>query len=668
MLFDYLLTRFKPHPRYAQNPDYRPDVDGLRALAVMLVVLFHLGMAGLPGGYVGVDMFFVISGYLITGHIYREVVAGHFSFSGFYERRVRRLAPGMLSMLLLTLLLSVLALSPKDLIRAAESSVASLLFVANIFFYQKQDYFATDSDTNPLLHMWSLGVEEQFYLLWPLLLVLLFRRGNLRIVWGVVGALALLSLGAAIRLGHTDSAAAFYLMPTRLFEFAIGAALVWLPEIRQWRKPISDALVILGLVCIGLSVAKFNQHTPFPSYAALLPCLGTALIIYAGRDPVVRMFLGHPALAYIGRFSYELYLFHWPLIVLTRYLTFGDVTPRDNALVLLASFGISMLTYHCISSPLRFGFATTPRRRQNFLLGTLVVAIAMLGAATIIKLQKGLPQRVNHAATEAAQNPGEFHKSQFGGAGYTENTILTLGTPGAPPQFLLIGDSFAAQYAVALSEFLAARHQSAQTYFLNGCLIAPEVSVHDRGQLEEDCAGMHARTMALLQQSNLPVIFAQSWTSYKNSLLRRDGTRMEFPTESNDAYYDYMITVIDQMRTAIAPRKLVVIGIAPGITEQKALSRCFDIPSYLPTRCLADVSSPEAARQHGQEFNRAAAAYVKAHPDVTFINPRDAFCRDGQCYAIRSQKVYYSDNVHFTKDGARAMLKYHEATFTAIHP
>jgi peptidoglycan/LPS O-acetylase OafA/YrhL len=318
---------------------YRPEIDGLRAIAVMAVVLFHLGIEPLAGGFVGVDVFFVISGYLITQLILARVARGDFSLAGFYLRRIRRLLPPLLATVAATFAAAALLLNPYDFAPFARSALAAMVSVSNIVFYAEAGYWDADSEFKPLLHTWSLGVEEQFYLAWPALLLLLWRlRGRLPL-GAALGGLAAVSAAVTVWYTGVDASAAFFLSPFRVFQFATGAALPFLlatgPGGRLGaRDAVARGALALGLLLVLASVLGLDGDTLYPGWAALLPTVGSALVLFgaaapAAGGPLLRA-LRHPLSTWLGKVSYALYLVHWPVVALYRYHTGSALAPFEQ--------------------------------------------------------------------------------------------------------------------------------------------------------------------------------------------------------------------------------------------------------------------------------------------------------------------------------------------------
>src|SRR5271170_3095038 len=319
-----LMTMTNPSP--VNRPRYRPEIDGLRALAILPVLLFHYRVSPFRGGFVGVDVFFVISGYLITQLIEAERREGRFSIARFYERRVRRIFPALFVMLTAATIAAAFILFPVDLVRYANSLLATAGFAANFEFWREAGYFDVAAAEKPLLHLWSIAVEEQFYLVFPALL-LLFQSRRVAITL----AIFVLSFAFAVwGVIHAPSAA-FYLLPGRAWELMLGAllALHAVPFIeRRW---IREALAVTGIALIAIAVFGYSKDTPFPGAAALLPCLGAALVIYSSVPGITSAsaVLSLPPLVFVGRISYSLYLWHWPLYVFARYFSFRDPPPGE---------------------------------------------------------------------------------------------------------------------------------------------------------------------------------------------------------------------------------------------------------------------------------------------------------------------------------------------------
>jgi peptidoglycan/LPS O-acetylase OafA/YrhL len=325
--------------------DYRADIDGLRAVAVLAVIAYHAFPQALPGGFVGVDVFFVISGYLITGIVAREIAAGRFSLKAFYARRARRILPALAVVLAFALAAGWWVLSPKQLETLCRHVIGGVTFSSNLVLWKESGYFDSDAALKPLLHLWSLAIEEQFYLAWPLVLLAFWR-------WrvGLTVAIVVASLGACIVLSRESAATAFFLPHTRAWELLAGAMLVWLPPLAaRWRHAASG----LGALAIAGACVLYDGSLTYPGALALAPTLGAALLIAAGPSAALNRALSRPAAAWLGRISYPLYLWHWPLLVFALiYNGYDPLSAPQIAAVLAVTLLLSALTHVVVERPI----------------------------------------------------------------------------------------------------------------------------------------------------------------------------------------------------------------------------------------------------------------------------------------------------------------------------
>jgi peptidoglycan/LPS O-acetylase OafA/YrhL len=352
---------------------YRPEIDGLRAIAVMLVLHFHAFPEAIPGGYIGVDVFFVISGFLITGIIARELDRKRFSLLGFYDRRIKRIFPALTVVLGTVLVLGWFSMLPADFARLGSDVFASAAFSANIALLLQSGYFDVESAKKPLLHLWSLGIEEQFYLLWPLLLMLAVRF-RLSIL-AVTFTLGVASFVLNLALIGVNPVATFYLPFTRAFELLAGAALAlgW-GSISQTAAS-SNGRAIVGLVLIAVPAGLLHSHSAFPGWWALLPVGGSALLLSAPDAWLCRVVFASKPMVWIGLISYPLYLWHWPLLVFFAIIKFSPLTLLERELILLASVLLAWMTYRFIEQPVRFGKAS-PRKVYSLCASLVLMAVA----------------------------------------------------------------------------------------------------------------------------------------------------------------------------------------------------------------------------------------------------------------------------------------------------
>ena len=455
--------------RSAVAAEYRPDIDGLRALAVVPVILFHAGLSWFPGGFVGVDVFFVISGYLITSILWRDISAGNYSLVKFYERRVRRIAPALLVMLAATTVAVWFSFLPRDLAEYSRSLIATLAFASNIYFYQSIDYFSSAADLKPLLHTWSLAVEEQFYIVFPVALYLLSRfRQPVLIAILVLAAAA--SLAGSIMTTASNPDAAFYLPFSRMWELLCGSLLALTPATRrQWLS--RDAIGWLGIALIAAAVFMFSDATPFPGAAALLPCLGAVAVIAAGRGSSARA-LGAFPVRFVGKISYSLYLWHWPILALYRYHYGKALSPTALAGILAATFALSYLSWRYIEGPWRRRADWWTRGRIFGCAGAAAAAFALLAVAlpSIDGIYDRFPPNVSRLIQGATDiNPLRDRCDRPSVARIQAGEMCKLGAKDVSPTFALLGDSIGDALMPGIQRAAEANHTAGVALTYSGC-------------------------------------------------------------------------------------------------------------------------------------------------------------------------------------------------------
>jgi peptidoglycan/LPS O-acetylase OafA/YrhL len=379
---------------------YRPEIDGLRAIAVLSVIAFHAFPDFITGGFVGVDIFFVISGFLITGILLKQLASERFSYVDFYSRRARRILPALCLVLSACLLVGYIALLPEELANLGRHMAAAAAFAANLSFWQESGYFAPASEFQPLLHLWSLGIEEQFYLVWPVVLCFAWRwKRNLGLV---AVTLTAASFALNVSLTHVDPTTAFYLPLSRFWELGLGCALAIFknvsprilppkcpnPSRPRSLRPLFRHAPLLGVALIGICLFTFNDRTAFPGVAAALPTAGALLILASEQPSWFRQHvLTSRVLVFVGLISYPLYLWHWPILSFEAILHAGMAQPVYRVAAIVLSALLAMLTYWYLEVPIR-------HRREpsiGILLAGGAFAIGVIGAA--IMLRQGLPSR-----------------------------------------------------------------------------------------------------------------------------------------------------------------------------------------------------------------------------------------------------------------------------------
>lgn len=382
------------------SPNYRPDVDGLRAIAILAVIGFHVSPMYFPGGFVGVDVFFVISGYLISTIIIDSLQQARFSLCEFYFRRIKRIFPALSLVLGATLIFGFLLLMPDELSNLGKSVAAGAAFLSNLVLWQEANYFDSSAELKPLLHIWSLGIEEQFYLIYPWMVLLIWKFRPYLVY--LLGAVAVLSFALNLLFVSAHPVATFYLPPTRFWELMFGCILAYTQQTEGTRPLLfltkekinrfSNIQPVVGLFLLLAGVVFLNKEVTYPGILALIPIIGTVLLISANpKSWINRAVIGHPTAVFIGRISYPLYLWHWPLLSFARTLNSGDPSPQQKIGIVATSFMLAWATYRFVEQPIRVGKTIRSKRTISVILMSTMALIAIGGLVTY--KANGFPSR-----------------------------------------------------------------------------------------------------------------------------------------------------------------------------------------------------------------------------------------------------------------------------------
>jgi peptidoglycan/LPS O-acetylase OafA/YrhL len=511
-----LLTPSVAPPAHRKGV-YRPDIDGLRAIAIISVIAFHARVALCSGGFVGVDVFLVISGYLIGSLVYREVREGRFSFLHFYERRAKRILPALLSVLLVCNVLAFVLLSPLELRDYCAQSFSAVASSSNIFYWLRSNYFNPVTALKPLLMTWSLGIEEQFYLLFPLTLVLLHTRAK-RYVFAVVGGTCAVSFILCVACVNMYPAAAFYLLPMRAWEFGLGV-LIAVREVQQdgpvqLSAAAANVVAWLGLAMIIAPVLVYSEGTRFPGFAALLPTAGASCLINSRDSFINRRLLASRPMVFIGLVSYSWYLWHWPLLSFARIVCGGLISVPRAVGIALASLALAIGSYYWIEQPFRSSTTATGRIFAGY-----AIVLIVLGAIPLIGYSRaGWPDRV----PELVQVEKTVRQ--------TENNICLAGydvsTPqlkapclveSAGPKLALLGDSHAAALGTAMRQLAIGHGYGFEELTKAACPPLPSAPFHwaQRPTFEATCSSFNRAVFQqmMTDRSITIIVLAGSWSS-----------------------------------------------------------------------------------------------------------------------------------------------------------
>jgi len=636
---------------------YRPDIDGLRAFAIVPVVFFHYRIAPFAGGFVGVDVFFVISGFLITSLIYREASKGRFSIVDFYERRIRRIFPALFTVLAFTAVASFAILLPDDLRTYGKSLGATALFASNFEFLREASYFDAAADLKPLLHTWSLAVEEQYYLLFPPLIMLLALRSR-GLAFAVIAALTVAFLALAIWLVAVDRPLAFYLLPGRAWELFLGASLA-LAALPALQTGVADALGAIGLALIGWSVFRFTGVTPFPGLASIPPCGGAALLILAGsggRSLTARL-LSTPPLVFIGKISYALYLWHWPLFVFGGYYALTrPLGPLEKAGLIGVSFILATLSWRFVERPFRI--RPSPIGRHALFVGGACAMAAAVALGALAVATRGAPERFSPAVRRLLAVTTE----QKAGRPLTNSppavrpsNLTEVGHGAAPPSFLLWGDSLASVLSPAVEA--AADDRGRTGYFAEHNACPPLAGVTPQDHPECGPFNDAAMRVALSPQVR-EVILVSRWALNAEGSGPGDARRVVLidPAGAARSRPDNHALFEQALEGTVA--RLRAAGKAVILVHSTA-EIGWPVPQTLAKAEILGVQPP-AAPTKSQYLARQAFVFavfdrIKARQGVTIVRPDLVLCPIVCLVETGGRPIYFDDH-HLDRLGALQLV------------
>lgn len=490
---------------------FRTDIEGLRAVAILLVIGAHFAIPGMQAGFVGVDIFFVISGYLITSILLREhKETGKIALSRFYANRFRRLFPALALMLIITSFAAYNLLPNTQNLTHSLAAAASIIWLSNIFFtFSDVNYFSEDLSNNLYLHTWSLGVEEQFYLIWPLLLLAIIfvttSKNKARTLTAFLFFIVLVSFSLNLLLTEKNPNFAFYMMPTRAWQFAIGA-LTWV--LQDKIKLQNTAFEIAAFLLVICSLMLISSNSPYPGFLASLPTLATALLLWAGRSTssITNRALSIPLMQWVGRISYSWYLWHWPVLILGEYLLPIKGNLNNTLFAITLSLLLAVITHYLIENPIRFGRAK--RLKARWQIGITIVAMVVLNSQflrwnTLSQIQ--LEASENTTYIKAINDIPFFYQDGCDDWYHSDELKpCTYGSTNAPKTAVLWGDSIGAQWFPTLTEAYSAEEWKIVVLTKSSCPIIDESYFYQRiGREYSECASWRKKATKWLQEQHI---------------------------------------------------------------------------------------------------------------------------------------------------------------------
>ncbi|GAA5181431.1 acyltransferase family protein [Acinetobacter kookii] len=643
------------------NFSYRADIDGLRAIAVLLVIFNHVGLSFFSGGYIGVDVFFVISGYLITIILTHDIQSKRFSIARFYKKRVVRLAPAYFTVLSVVSIIAWQVMLPGELTEYFDSVMYATLLMANIYMRNEVgDYFSQDAEGIPLLHLWSLGVEEQFYIFWPLLLLLFAGKVSRKYMWAVVTAFIVALLLYAQHKLTQNAAKAYYSMPVRAFELLIGALIGFLPQLKLPKK-LLQSLIWGGLVVLFATAVYFDKQTPFPGAMALIPCLATALIIYLGQSsPSSNILLSNRFSTWVGRISYPLYLWHWPIIVLFG-IYMRPLNVENQVVIVLLSILLAFLTYQLIEKPSkRFVMAAN---YKVIVIGFLMPALSFIAIAKTVNLNEGFPDRFPqsvYSKQEAMLSYAHVIRNKCmdieDPKALPDQEDCVLGKPKADIDFLLIGDSHANGYSAMLDVWAKDANlrgydiTQSSTFYLPG-VQRSEANFNRWTKLDKFAFRNEAITAHLAKTHYPTIILAGSYVPYFGDEVKLEDGKHHSNAEIFKTGFMKALEIAYQ-----SSDQVILLNDVPRLDRDGVPADCNLRNEILNTQAPCTVSRKNYEAQLLQ-FNRIVAEAKQKYPDLKIIDPTRVICNQQTCKIMINDVPLYrnKDSNHINDQGSRQL-------------
>jgi peptidoglycan/LPS O-acetylase OafA/YrhL len=642
---------------------YRPDIDGLRALAVIAVIIFHCYSFAIPSGYVGVDIFFVISGFLITKIILKDQQLGNFSFAKFYLRRIRRIFPALFFMLFCSFILAFITLPSGDMLWFSRGFYYASLQISNLFFQRGVDYFNEERNFEPLLHTWPLGVEEQFYLLTPFILLSLFRfsKNKKAPLFGLV-ALSLVSLVCSEYLVNTNQKIAFYSLLSRFWELGIGCLLAFSKE-NKLSSAKNNLISCAGFVAVIASFL-FIKYENFPGLAALLPCIGTALIIFSGesQQTFLARFLANRIFVFIGKISYSLYLWHLPLLVFYKEYTSQKTLDLAATMVLLAIiFIVAFLSWRFIETPFRKTYTSNQKKifsiNKNPFFAAALCILFFTSLGKISDKTHGLNFRLTENKIlddEDLDQYGSFIKAKHCGfskqnTDFPDIEECAIGENKKDFEVVIFGDSHAGHYSTSAVSWSEKRNMSVASLYFFAC--APFLAEKTPSESATKCSEYREKVLQILQDKpNLKYVFlGSSWfDANKNNSPEDLEIFKNNLSKSIKAITDLNKTVIilgrvpnfnvgenDESPLECIEQELVPLQKIFKTTSSKCTS--LEIKSFAEQLKVQDLMKQEVAK----------------YKNAFFFDPFPYFCDDVACSAVKNENLLYADSGHLNENGSK---------------
>lgn len=657
-----------------ENRHYFSEIDGLRALAVFSVIIYHFDETIITGGFLGVDIFFVISGFLITKNITEDMQRGVFSFCKFYYRRIRRLFPAMFVTLAITSVFAFLLLSPNHFERFSGSVVFATFSLSNFYFFGEAGYFDTSSSFKPLLHFWSLAVEEQFYLFWPLTLLIFTKlKSSFFIIAGLI-ILSVISIVLSEMWLDINPAAPFFLTPFRIAEFAIGALCVWVikSQRKEWQ---SEMLFLLGLILIFYCIFSYTSKTEFPGINSLLPCLGAALVIIGNKARYCAIVLRNPFMIRSGEISYSLYLIHWPLFVLYTYWAFSPISGLEKIILFIVTFILAELMYRYIEQKFRYRSSNIVLPGKPFFITLTTIVVLILAPVVHAWSNNGWEWRIN-ANQDIASEANNYGCSDTKEISRFEHTCTLGESKGERPKILLVGNSHAMHLTTGLD--YVAKNNNLEILFSHHSGCPPiwgtyKLQDSNNRDSETSCKQMVPKWEKMISSGEFDIVMiAARWmwlyepnhygeVNVRRELLVDQKNPINNVGASRELFEERLLMTINKIHEA---GSRVIIFSQPPLLA-KDIQDCNEVPSYLYTetryssRCDGEIDYNVAMKR--LQFTNSFIKKLGNKLTLTLL-PSDYMCdhKLKNCFTVIEDANLYKDDNHLSKEGSLLLAKYFE--------
>ena len=643
---------------------YRPEIDGLRALAIIPVILYHAGFKIFGGGFVGVDVFFVISGYLITSIIIKDVEAGTFSFRAFYERRARRILPALFLVVVCCLPFSAMWMMPATLKEFATSVISVCIFASNFLFFQQSGYFDAGSELKPLLHTWSLAVEEQFYIIFPIAVLLLSRFGRKYLIL-TIGIIAIASLVGSEYGSHYFPTFNFYMLPTRAWELMAGALCSF--AIFKTNLLRDNCLSIAGVAAVAMSVFIYDDAIPFPSLYTLLPVIGTCLIIlFAQKGTLTWLILSRKPIVGVGLISYSAYLWHQPLFAFARIRLL--IAPSQQVMLILcvASIVLAYLSWRFVEKPFRLKKTQfIPRTKEVFAI-IFVSSAALISVSAAAYIADGFPERIPASANQILARGYDIGKYRQKNCLWGPNLKIEyitqecrLGGKQQAVDFLLLGDSYAGAIADGMDAAAEKTGHSGVLFALHSC--PPIMAIGGTWDGSRALCKPYQNIIVKLVERAKPkiVILVADWGQLDNKRLILENNPNA--KDGYEAFYQFVFQTVKEMKET--GTQVYIICCTPHAVDKIHIPQAYAKMKFFG-------SAPDVRLSREQfEAEYKTAFEIFRHSDIqnyaTLIDLTDTFCRSGKCDLMKEDKPLFFDYGHLSLFGSLSLSPVLEKIFNA---